>query len=327
MDFGKELNAYRQELFSRLMQCYRTSRSDVSNQVRVNACSGTTATTYYIDCGSELSEYECGAQRAKFESNLCLSRLKANNEERRSAEHEAALERRLMLDTARGVPGVAATNFQRMGKLLSDLRHYKSSAAFHAIGIGLNQYDKTIKGPYDERISIIRQAVEKMADKERNLIAGDMIKVAIRGVEAVNLRAMDELSRELSRFSREIAADRAANQSRVAARGSVGSSRQGGPAIHEGTETSVRTPTVQTRSRPPAQQRQAPATRREARQEPAYRQGGGGGSRYSATRCNQLLAQIRELERVQGAYDAQGYGGMIRQGISANRAAYNSGCR
>ena len=52
-----------------------------------------------------------------------------------------------------------------------------------------------------------------------------------------------------------------------------------------------------------------------------------GCSRYSATKSSQLLAPIREYERILGAYDAQGYGGMIRKGISANRAEYNRGCR
>jgi hypothetical protein len=52
-----------------------------------------------------------------------------------------------------------------------------------------------------------------------------------------------------------------------------------------------------------------------------------GGSRYSATKCIQLLAQLREYERKLGTSDAQGYGGMIRQEISANRAEYNRGCR
>jgi hypothetical protein len=38
-------------------------------------------------------------------------------------------------------------------------------------------------------------------------------------------------------------------------------------------------------------------------------------------------APCPEYERKLGTSDAQGYGGMIRQEISANRAEYNRGCR
>jgi hypothetical protein len=53
----------------------------------------------------------------------------------------------------------------------------------------------------------------------------------------------------------------------------------------------------------------------------------GGGRKYSATQCRQLLAQIQEYRRVLPAYSAAGQGGPIRMGIQANQRAYNAGCR
>ena len=47
---------------------------------------------------------------------------------------------------------------------------------------------------------------------------------------------------------------------------------------------------------------------------------------YSALQCQQLLAQIREYQEKLPAYEAQGQGAMLRQGIAANQAAYNRGC-
>jgi hypothetical protein len=47
---------------------------------------------------------------------------------------------------------------------------------------------------------------------------------------------------------------------------------------------------------------------------------------YSALQCQQLLGQIREYQEKLPAYEAQGQGAMLRQGIAANQAEYNRGC-
>ncbi len=51
------------------------------------------------------------------------------------------------------------------------------------------------------------------------------------------------------------------------------------------------------------------------------------GQQYSTVQCRQLLAQIQADQRVLPAYQSRGLGGMIQQGISANQAEYNRGCR
>lgn len=205
-NYKADYQSFLHEGHARLQSCISGSRSDViGGWVKATACSNIPV-QLPPECEAIHDEVWCAGDAFLPSYRACLAKVPSGDSD--------GLQRRLMLDTANGVPKSATSQGLKMAKFLAENGKASESNALLSSMAKVGLWKKDVDGllkQFDssttpgERLAWGIGKMNKLP--YQNGLSYELLGVALNGLTTVSKDALAALSAELGQFSGEIAQD------------------------------------------------------------------------------------------------------------------------
>lgn len=204
-DYRNEFQSYLRDGHKRVQECLSSSRSDpITQWVQSSGCSGISMQVP-PECKADREQIECASDSFLPSYRECLGKVASN------ANGVDSIQRKLMLDTAAGVPKSATSQGLKMAGLLAGQGNLSTSKELIATiakgSLWMREKNGNLKQlksstPMIERLSwVIGKAPSNKG------LSKELLSVSIKGLNTVSKDALDELASQIDQFSKSIEQD------------------------------------------------------------------------------------------------------------------------